>query len=70
MRRAPVTREQAQSFDQVAADYDRLGELGAITGGDSWLAELLPPAGAMSATGRLTCTTWPQRGSTTSFSAC
>ncbi len=39
-----VARAQAQSFDQVAADYDRLGELSA-TGGDSWLAGLLPSAG-------------------------
>jgi len=44
MGRAMVARAQAQSFDQVAADYDRLGELSA-TGGDSWLAGLLPSAG-------------------------
>jgi ubiquinone/menaquinone biosynthesis C-methylase UbiE len=45
MRQPTVTREQAQSFDRVAADYDRLGQLGAVTAGDSWLAELLPATG-------------------------
>jgi SAM-dependent methyltransferase len=45
MRQAAVAREQAQSFDRIAADYDRLGELSAITAGDAWLAGLLPPAG-------------------------
>jgi len=44
MGRAIVARAQAQSFDRVAADYDRLGELIA-TGGDSWLAGLLPATG-------------------------
>jgi hypothetical protein len=42
--RQTATREQAQSFDRIAADYDRLGELSAITAGDSWLAGLLPAA--------------------------
>lgn len=45
MRQATFARAQAQSFDRVAADYDRLGELGAVTAGESWLAGLLPATG-------------------------
>lgn len=45
MRQATGARAQAQSFDRVAADYDRLGELSAIAPGESWLAGLLPATG-------------------------
>jgi 2-polyprenyl-3-methyl-5-hydroxy-6-metoxy-1,4-benzoquinol methylase len=41
-----TARQQAQSFDRIAADYDRLGELSGsdqtLTG---WLAEVQPAAG-------------------------
>jgi len=45
MTRMAVTRAQAQSFDRLAADYGKLGELGGNAGVDSWLKTALPQAG-------------------------
>ena len=38
-------RSAAQSFDRIAADYDRLGDLSENDGIGSWLVSVLPPAG-------------------------
>jgi ubiquinone/menaquinone biosynthesis C-methylase UbiE len=40
-RRQVISREDAQSFDRLAADYDRLGELTGNPVGD-WLQSVLP----------------------------
>lgn len=40
-RRQAISREEAQSFDRLAADYDRLGELTGNAVGD-WLLSVLP----------------------------
>jgi SAM-dependent methyltransferase len=40
-----TTRAQAQSFDRLAADYDRLGELGQNHLIGRWLTGVLPEAG-------------------------
>jgi ubiquinone/menaquinone biosynthesis C-methylase UbiE len=45
MRRA-VTRAEAQSFDRVAAGYDRMGDLNRNKLIESWLERQLPPAGS------------------------
>jgi ubiquinone/menaquinone biosynthesis C-methylase UbiE len=39
-----TTRDQAQSFDRLAEQYDRLGELGGNVVGD-WLLEVMPDSG-------------------------
>jgi trans-aconitate methyltransferase len=44
MRRT-VTREEAQSFDRVAQDYHRMGELNENPWIDPWLQRQLPPSG-------------------------
>jgi SAM-dependent methyltransferase len=38
-------RSAAQSFDRIAADYDRLGDLSENDGIRNWLVSVLPPAG-------------------------
>jgi SAM-dependent methyltransferase len=40
-----VSRSAAQSFDRIAADYDRLGDLSDNDGIMSWLASVLPTVG-------------------------
>jgi ubiquinone/menaquinone biosynthesis C-methylase UbiE len=45
MARMVTTRAQAQSFDRLAADYDRLGELGENDWIGRWLTGVLPAAG-------------------------
>jgi len=45
MTRAATTRAEAQSFDRVADDYHRLGELNRIELSGPWLEGLLPAAG-------------------------
>lgn len=45
MKRRALDREQAQSFDRVAADYDRMGELNRRGLIDTWLASQLPAPG-------------------------
>jgi SAM-dependent methyltransferase len=45
MMRTRVSRETAQSFDQLAADYDRLGDLKAGGLPAAWLARQLPASG-------------------------
>jgi len=45
MRRAAAARAEAQSFDRVAADYDRLGELEPNRRVDRWLTGLLTAGG-------------------------
>jgi SAM-dependent methyltransferase len=41
-----AARAEAQSFDQFAADYGRLGDLGGIPVIDAWLERQLPGTGA------------------------
>jgi SAM-dependent methyltransferase len=45
MRLSEAARAQAQSFDQVAEDYDRLGDLNDREQNGAWLERLLPPTG-------------------------
>lgn len=45
MARTRVSREQAQSFDQVAWDYDRLGELNGRDHVGRWLEHVVLPGG-------------------------
>ncbi len=45
MRRSAQERARAQSFDRVAGDYHRLGELDRNDRIDAWLRSLLPAAG-------------------------
>ncbi|MCW2933981.1 MAG: Methyltransferase type 11 [Actinomycetia bacterium] len=45
MRRAANTLAEAQSFDRIAAAYDRLGDLNPNELVGSWLESLLPAAG-------------------------
>ncbi|HEX8007873.1 MAG TPA: class I SAM-dependent methyltransferase [Trebonia sp.] len=40
-----ISRADAQSFDRVAAEYDRLGELARVDHVGRWLDDVLPPAG-------------------------
>ena len=49
MRRAAVDRAEAQSFDHVAEDLDRLAELDRGDLVSSWLESLLPAAGVRAA---------------------
>jgi hypothetical protein len=44
MRRAANTLAEAQSFDRIAAAYDRLGDLNLNELVGSWLESLLPAA--------------------------
>jgi ubiquinone/menaquinone biosynthesis C-methylase UbiE len=45
MKRRALDREQAQSFDRVAADYDRMGELNGRNLIGPWLVSQLPASG-------------------------
>lgn len=45
MRRTTIRRAEAQSFDGVAEDYDRLGELNGNIAIGTWLDGMLPAAG-------------------------
>jgi hypothetical protein len=48
MRLSEVARAEAQSFDRVAADYERLIELNDNGQISRWLESLLPTAGGRS----------------------
>jgi ubiquinone/menaquinone biosynthesis C-methylase UbiE len=40
-----ISRADAQSFDRVAAEYDRLGDLARVDHAGRWLGDVLPSAG-------------------------
>lgn len=40
-----ISRADAQSFDRVAAEYDRLGDLARVDHVGRWLGDVLPSAG-------------------------
>lgn len=45
MKLSAAARLAAQSFDRIAADYDRMGDLDENDSIRSWLASVLPPVG-------------------------
>jgi len=45
MRLSEAARAEAQSFDRVAADYDRLGDLNDREKNGAWLKRMLPASG-------------------------